>query len=177
MSPHPCSMDKSCDGTGKAQTSSLLSKCIQNITWRPSVYYQSRARGSPGHPLPPKVIQFLPGKLQHKAPWLLPHLKIINPTDRQWPDSHYRVCLYWWIFAKPIPGHCHQPAQVLWEEGKFGIKQELPVSALFPCNVSSRTYMIYMVYIYFLPLYLGLQWLFLFYQSVGLLLTGCSHKR
>lgn len=172
-------MDKSCDGTGKAQTSSLLPNCTQNATWRPSVYYQSRARRNPGHPHgvpPPQDTQSLPGELQHKAPWLLPHLKIINPLQTVARFSLQALPILVNISkanSRSLPPACSSPVgrSKIWDE---------PATACFQPffhTTSQAGYIGYIWYIYFLPLYLGLQRLFLFYQSVGFLFTGCSHKR
>lgn len=50
----------------------------------------------------------------------------------------------------PIPGHCHhQLAQVLWEEAKFGMSQQLSVFSPFSMQrLKQDIYEIYGLYIF-----------------------------
>lgn len=176
MSPHPCPVDKSCNGTGKAQTSSLLPNCIQNTTWRPSLLPE-QGQKKPWPSPAPKGHTVPPGGAPARSP-----LTSASPKDYQSKRQTVARCSLQVLpllvnISKANPRSLSSACSSTLGRSKIWDEPATACFQPFFHAMSQAGHIWYIWYIYFLSLYLGLQWLFLFYQSVGLLLTGCSHKR
>lgn len=152
MSPHPCSMDKSCDGTGEAQTPSLLPNCIQNA----SEDLQCVTRAGPGEglaiPCPPGSHSPSQGSSSTKP------LGSTSPEDYQ--SKSQTVAR---LSLRVLPGLVNVskansrslPAACSSTLGRSKIWEE-PATACFQPffhAMAQAGYLWYIWYIYFLPLY------------------------